>query len=169
MSLPNNADFITCDSCHSGSGVGTPNHMNYVTEVVFLSAVQTTYKAESGITIAYDAASQTCSKISCHGGQTTPNWVFGSINVNGQCGACHVSGATEYNSYSSGEHNKHVNEEGIGCTECHDTARLATVHFNDLNTTAMTQSALTIIDAANYSGGNCSINCHGKNHSSESW
>ncbi len=164
MSLPS-VNF-TCDSCHTGAGGSTPNsnHMNYVADVVFSSSVQTTYRAKTG-TIAYDAASQTCSKISCHGGQTTPNWVIGSLDVNNQCGACHVlgtaAGSPEWNSYYSGQHNKHVNQEGIGCTECHDTVKLAVNHFTTLNTTAMEGPALaTIRSSVNYNGTTCNPACH---------
>lgn len=154
-----------CNTCHSGAGDGTVSHMNYTVEADFTN---TTYNAQGG-SVAYSAATTTCSEISCHGGQNTPNWEKGKINVNSQCYACHQSGTTQYNSYNSGEHNKHVNGEEIGCTECHDTAKLTSVHFDDLDSTGMSESHLTIIDAANYSGGNCTINCHGESHSSESW
>ncbi len=173
-SFPN---LDSCDSCHTGAGGNNPpNHMNYVTEVVFSLSMQTTYKANSGTAIAYDAASQTCSKISCHGGQTTPNWVIGSLDVNSQCGACHISGTTEYNSYFSGEHSTHLGTQvGAACTDCHDTTRLAAVHFSDLNTTAMPDAYLTLLNALNYTGagggtfGNCTINCHDENHDARAW
>ncbi len=156
---------FTCDSCHSGAGGSTPNanHMNYVVDVVFSSAVQTTYKAKSG-TIAYDAASQTCSNISCHGGQTTPNWVSGSLDVNRQCGACHVLGTAlgvpESNSYFSGKHADH-RDRGITCTQCHDTVKLAVNHFTALSTSAMEGPAsATLRSSVNYNGTTCNPACH---------
>ena len=164
---------FACNDCHFGAGGGTPSHFDYIVQVIFSG---TTYNAKNS-TAGFNSVAKSCSKISCHGGQTTPNWVNGSLDVNSQCAACHVlgtvAGSPEWNSYYSGQHNKHVNQEGIGCTECHDTAKLATVHFNDLDTTAMSTAEvpLTIIDAAHYTGhnGSCTINCHGENHNSESW
>jgi len=62
--------------------------------------------------------------------------------------SCHTYGTSspnpQYNSFYSGEHNKHVNGEHIACINCHDTTKLATVHFNDLNTTAMNHAAATL-------------------------
>lgn len=162
-----------CSICHSGSdGVSGSNlHYDLVVDVAILAA----YDAKTGAA-AYLSAGQTCSQVSCHGGQTTPNWQSGSIDVNSQCRTCHAYGTTQYNSFSSGEHSKHVNGEGISCTECHDTTKLATVHFNDLDTPAMDQAPLSLRDALNYTGtagapaaGTCTINCHGENHTNRSW
>ena len=160
---------LVCADCHTGAGSGTALHMNYVADVALSTAMQTTFKAKSG-TVAYNAAAATCSKISCHGGIATPAWTSGTIDVNSQCTSCHTYGTSaqtpEYNSYYSGRHNKHVNQEGISCTDCHDTTKLATVHFNDLNTTAMTQAAQTLGNQIqSYSGGSCNPRCHGN----ESW
>ena len=160
---------LTCSDCHTGAGSGTALHMNYVADVNLSNTILTTFKAKSGA-VAYNAASVTCAKISCHGGISTPNWISGAIDVNSQCGSCHTFGTSsqnpEYNSFWSGEHNRHVNGEGIWCTSCHDTTKLATVHFNDLSTPTMTQAAATLGNQIiSYSGGSCSPRCHGN----ETW
>jgi predicted CxxxxCH...CXXCH cytochrome family protein len=155
----------SCGTCHSGAGTGTSNHFNGLTDVAFLPA----YDAKSGP--ALHNANGTCSSVSCHGGQVTPSWLTGSIDVNTGCTSCHRSrnASDQYNSYFSGRHRDHISEEGIFCTECHDTAKLSAVHFTDLETTAMNEAGLTIIDAANYTGSTCTITCHGEDHNNESW
>jgi predicted CxxxxCH...CXXCH cytochrome family protein len=151
--FPNVANV--CDSCHSGAGTGTANHYNGAVEVVFLNA----YSAKSGAAVRN--ADGTCSKVSCHGGQTTPLWVFGIIDVNTQCIACHAYGTAEYNSYSSGRHNSHVNTYVFACTKCHDTVKLAGGHFTSLNTSTMEgPAAATLASDINYIGGSCTPACH---------
>jgi predicted CxxxxCH...CXXCH cytochrome family protein len=117
------------------------------------------FNAKSGAA-SFSAAGKTCSNVSCHGGQVTPRWDTGSIDVNTQCTACHSSSTTQYNSDVSGEHKKHVTDKKYTCFECHDTTKLATVHFNDLATTAMTQAEQTIVTNLNYDGSSCSFTCH---------
>jgi predicted CxxxxCH...CXXCH cytochrome family protein len=153
--LPNVANV--CDTCHSGAGSGTANHYNGAADVMILSA----YNALSGAAVRNTDG--TCSTVSCHGGQTTPLWSGGTINVNTQCTACHAYGTGEYNSYSSGEHNRHVNTEGIGCTSCHDTVKLAVNHFTTLNTQSMEGPAsATLNSSLTYTGGSCiTPGCHG--------
>ena len=156
---------LGCADCHTGAGSGTALHMNYTADVALSAAMQTTFRAKSGA-VSYNAAAATCSKISCHGGITTPNWITGAIDVRSQCGACHTFGTAsqnpEYNSYYSGQHNRHVNREGIGCTNCHDTTKLASTHFTNLNTTAMSPASASLGNQIiSYSGGSCSPRCHG--------
>jgi predicted CxxxxCH...CXXCH cytochrome family protein len=157
-----------CGTCHNGAGNGTLNH-DYTGGMIDVAFTGTTYNAKSGAA-TYNAAGFMCTNVSCHGGQTTPNWLTGAINLNTQCGVCHVLGTAvgtpEWNSYYSGRHDRHVNRELIGCTQCHDTTKLAAVHFNDLNTTAMTRAYLTLLDALIYtrtgsgSFGTCTPACH---------
>jgi predicted CxxxxCH...CXXCH cytochrome family protein len=145
-----------CDSCHSGAGTGTANHYNGAVNVMFLNS----YNAKSGAAVRNSDG--TCSKVSCHGGKTTPPWVFGIIDVNTQCTACHAFGTAEYNSFSSGKHDTHVNEVGYACTKCHDTAKLAGSHFTNLNTSTMEgPAAATLNSDINYVGGSCTPTCHG--------
>lgn len=150
-----------CTVCHTGAGSGTALHQNGAADV----AISALYNAKSGSAL-FNRTAGTCSNVSCHGAKNTPVWTGGTIDVNTQCSACHVSGTSQYNSYYSGRHSKH---SSYACTECHDTGKLSSVHFNDLNTPEMTQAGATIINAANYSGGTCTINCHNENHVSRSW
>jgi len=149
-----------CNTCHSGAGSGTANHDNGVTDVSFLSA----YNAKSGT--AVHNADGTCSEVSCHGGQTTPIWSSGLIDLNTQCTSCHAFGTTEYNSFASGQHDFHVNEEHFTCVQCHDTLKLSQSHFTSLNTSTMEGPASsTLLSTLTYTNRTCTPLCHGL----ESW
>jgi hypothetical protein len=104
--------------------------------------------------------------VSCHGATQTPDWFNGAIDVNTECDQCHELGAAEgnpeFNSYYSGEHQKHVVEESFDCTDCHDTGKLQAVHFNDLNTPDMDEASGTIRDSIGYVPPTClTAGCHG--------
>jgi len=140
---------VTCNTCHNGLGTNTLNHYNRGNarpgdnalrippgDVAFLP----TYSAETGASSFNNSASLNCSSVSCHGGQTTPNWQTGAIDVNNQCTNCHASGTAQFNSYNSGEHARHVDQFGATantCKFCHNTASLAVNHFTTLATPAM--------------------------------
>jgi predicted CxxxxCH...CXXCH cytochrome family protein len=158
----------SCDICHNGASSYVGDHRNNVINFSFLPA----YTPKTGLTPSFNASAKTCSNMSCHGGQTTPAWYTGSIDVNTQCTSCHAYGTSQYNGFSSGEHDKHVNGEHFPCTDCHDTSKLASVHFNDLDTPAMNQAYLTINDALNYyylGPRTCTLICHGEDHNSFTW
>jgi predicted CxxxxCH...CXXCH cytochrome family protein len=123
-------------------------HLDNVVEIFF----ETAYTAKSGGTPTYDGSSNTCKNVSCHGGQTTPSWLTGSIDVNTNCTLCHAYGTTQYNSYFSGHHSFHLTEVGTSCTECHDTNNLATVHFTNLSSTTMTTAYQKIKSTLHYTG-----------------
>jgi predicted CxxxxCH...CXXCH cytochrome family protein len=121
-----------CGSCHNKAGSKTANHYNGTVEVHFTS----NFDAKSGAVIRNPDG--TCSNVSCHGGQTTPGWASGtSIDVGTQCTSCHIYGTTQYNSFFSGKHDKHINDLHFPCNRCHDTAKLALSHFQNLNTQSM--------------------------------
>ncbi len=148
-----------CNTCHNGAGTGTLNHDNGVAEVQFLNI----YSSRSG-TIAYNSDG-TCSNVSCHGGQTTPAWLTGTIDMHTQCLSCHAFGTAEYDSFFSGQHYFHVIVRGWEgeCWRCHDETKLADVHFLSLNTTTLDGKAyLTIQSWANYdkNAGTCNAICH---------
>jgi predicted CxxxxCH...CXXCH cytochrome family protein len=131
-------------------------------------AFPASFDAKSGQ--ATDNLDGTCSTVICHGGQTTPDWWTGSIAVDTQCTSCHASGSSEYNSYSSGQHSRHV-RQGFSCTVCHNTDVLVTGHFSNLESTGFELSPAATIGGGStrvgsYSNGTCSsIECHG----SERW
>jgi len=147
-----------CNTCHNGAGSGTLNHDNGTVDVMFLSS----YNAKSGAA-TYDAAGGTCSKVSCHGGQTTPSWLAGvTIDVNTQCTSCHAFGTTEFNSFSSGQHDFHVNTEHFPCDRCHDNLKLSVNHFTSLNTPVMEGPAsATLLSSLTYTNRTCTPLCHG--------
>jgi predicted CxxxxCH...CXXCH cytochrome family protein len=144
-----------CDTCHKGAGSGTPKHDNGIADGSILSV----YSAKSGT--AVNNADGTCSKVSCHGGQKTPDWLT-TIDVSTQCELCHAYGSLEYNSYVSGQHDFHVNIEDIPCISCHDSVKLSLNHFTSLNTTTMEGSASATIGklVTNYASGTCTTVCH---------
>lgn len=178
---------IACSTCHVGAGSGTALHENGVVDVI----LDATYNAKSGAA-TYNSASLTCSNIGCHGSSRTqdatqaasrtstlgqtPIWGSGTIDVNTQCTKCHVlgssSGSPENNSYYSGRHYLHVWDPSNGpqpklaCTACHDTTKLATVHFTSLTAPISAATASTTIKSSlNFTGTSCSPGCHGN----ESW
>jgi predicted CxxxxCH...CXXCH cytochrome family protein len=143
---------IVCGSCHAAE---CETHNNGVKNVTIASA----FTAKSAGTVTFNGT--TCSKVSCHGGQLTPSWTAGTINVNTQCTACHAEGTAEYNSYNSGQHHRHIVNEGLACTACHDTTLLAAGHFTALNTPAMEGPAWkTIKTSIQYNGTRCANPCH---------
>ncbi len=145
-----------CNNCHTGSV-----HDNGWVELGFTSQ----WDAYSGP--AKDNLDGTCSSIICHGGQETPEWGIGTIDVETQCASCHAYGTSQYNSYHSGEHKKHVIEKSFACSECHDTAKLQNAdHFANLSTPGFEQSAASTLKSF-YNGQSCTLSCHGKNHDSE--
>lgn len=161
--------IIVCATCHTGAGDGTTAlHQNDIVDVI----IDPTYNAKSG-SASYNATNNTCSNVSCHGGQTTPGWLSGTvIDVNTQCTSCHGSGTTQYNGYNSGEHSLHVSSQGIACTTCHDTTLLAVNHFTSLNTTALEGPAsATLRSQLQYNGTSCNPSAGGLSgcHSSHNW
>jgi predicted CxxxxCH...CXXCH cytochrome family protein len=162
-----------CDACHNGAGTDTLNHYDAAApaNVAFVGK----YHAKTGAA-AYNATSGSCSNVSCHGGQTTPAWLTGTLNVNTQCASCHQAGTAQYNSYTNPDdesHTFHINMT-LQCTVCHNPATLATNHFNSLDTQAMEGPAsatigggTTLIPAGSYlpASRSCDPACHG----AETW
>jgi len=176
-----------CDPCHNGLDAGSPAHYDRANarpgkdalrvppgDVAFLGA----YDAESG-PAAFDAANRTCSNVICHGGQETPDWrtaTADAINVPDACPSCHVSGTTQYNSYFSGQHDRHIAEFGLSaatCKRCHDEAKVnVSGHFQNLATQAFEQPAReTILPAVGYNGNTCNPDAGGLTgcHRREDW
>jgi predicted CxxxxCH...CXXCH cytochrome family protein len=128
-----------CASCHAGAAHNSRVDLG----------VAASFNAKSGT--ATVNANMTCANISCHGGQTTPAWQTGSIAVDTQCTSCHASGTSQYNSYASGQHSRHIGK-GYACTVCHSTSKLATGHFTNLATSTFEQDP-----AATIGGGGTSV------------
>lgn len=149
-----------CATCHDGSGTETINHFDE-SEPADVSVLPS-YDAKTGAAV-YDPGPMSCTNASCHGGQQTPDWLTGVIDVDTDCENCHERGTAQFNSYNSGKHEKHVEQKGISCTECHDTTNLATSHFIGLDTPAFEgDPAETIRDDVTYIPPSCNPVCHGK-------
>jgi predicted CxxxxCH...CXXCH cytochrome family protein len=176
-----------CNPCHNGLEAGSLDSLdhydraNAVTgknalrvppgDVVFLAAYN-----ENSVTAAFTAESRTCSNVSCHGGQETPDWqtaTADAIDVPNACLSCHESGTSQYNSYFSGRHDSHIAEFGLiaaTCKRCHDETKVnVSGHFQNLATPAFEQPAReTILPAVEYKGNSCNpdegdlTGCHGR-------
>jgi predicted CxxxxCH...CXXCH cytochrome family protein len=169
---------LVCSVCHGAATYGMASHANGTADMIFSG----TYRANSGITITYNSAAKTCSGVSCHGGQTTPDWrVSGSISVATDCLKCHEAGTgagtPQYNSYY-GRHAYHLTGAGndfyklnhgnvsIACTDCHNTGALATKHFVGLDTPTLDPPGDTIggvstqVSSYNKTLKTCTTACH---------
>jgi predicted CxxxxCH...CXXCH cytochrome family protein len=148
-----------CSTCHEDGGSCNENHFNGVVDV----AIEAVYDAETGGPAVFNLDA-TCDGVSCHGGQTTPDWFNGSIVVDTQCGSCHIYGMTQYNSYYSGFHQSHVPVNN-GCTVCHNPVPLSAAHFSGLDTPEFegdpgdTISGSAII-SYNPASKSCNPSCH---------
>ncbi|MDO9309593.1 MAG: CxxxxCH/CxxCH domain-containing protein [Deltaproteobacteria bacterium] len=134
---------VACAACHNNLGFGTIAHADGTVNV----ALSPTFQAQTGGAPSYSAGQ--CTNVSCHGGQTTPPWASGTINVDTNCTLCHASGTTQNNSYNSGDHAFHINDAGLACTACHDTTNLSLSHFTHLETPAMEGPASATIGGGN--------------------
>jgi len=170
---------LVCSVCHGAATYGMASHADGTADMIFPS---TTYRANSNITITYNSAAKTCSGVSCHGGQTTPDWrVSGSISVATDCLKCHEAGTgagtPQYNSYYSGKHAYHLTgaantiykaQNGgvsIACADCHNTVTLAAKHFVGLDTPALDPAVDTVGGTTKLTGYNtllktCTTSCH---------
>ena len=147
MGLPTT---LNCDSCHAGSGAGTTVH--YTSANARIAAptgpasvnMDAKFNAQSGGAAGFSPASLTCSSVSCHGGQVSPNWRTGTITSTTQCSLCHAinGGAVtaQYND-ATGRHawGTHATAGTLDCTLCHDMTTANTNagsvrHFAELDT-----------------------------------
>jgi predicted CxxxxCH...CXXCH cytochrome family protein len=177
IALDNTGTPISCDTCHNGLGptLLNLNHYNRAKsrvppgDVAFLA----TYNAKT-VPFSFDNTALSCSNVSCHGGQATPNWQTSALDVNNQCTNCHVSGTAQFNSYNSGEHAFHLGQIGntaTSCKYCHNTTTLAVNHFTTLadNTISPAVAAATVGGAGTLittwtpgagTSGTCNAACH---------
>ena len=139
---------IACAVCHGGYTSGMATHADGATDVK-IDATDA-YKAAFNVKVtsfSYKKTPRTCSGVSCHGGQTTPDW-HTSIT---KCTECHEGtwlGTPQYNSVSA-KHQSHleglnnniykglllVNPTGasITCTDCHKMDKPGSLHFANLD------------------------------------
>ena len=176
LGFNNTATPISCGTCHNGLGTNTLNHYNRANARPGLNAMRippgdvaflSTYSAKTGSSLFDNSAALSCSNVSCHGGQATPNWQTGIINVNSQCTSCHALGTAQYNSYNSGQHNR-SEHRSRACTVCHNTSTLAVNHFTTLGTATMEGPASATIGGTGTNVNSyvaatrtCTTTCHG--------
>ena len=155
-----------CTPCHFGFGSGTLSHLTESRNPAAPAdvAFNPVYNARTG-PAAYNAAGSTCTNVSCHGGQATPPWAGGVIDVLNQCQSCHQLATAvpsagglpqpQFNSFFSGQHKFHVQTVGMPCNDCHDMNSAAAGanqgavnHFRFLDTPAMEGPARTTMRGA---------------------
>jgi predicted CxxxxCH...CXXCH cytochrome family protein len=118
-----------CAVCHEGAGTESVLHFNGGDAASI--SLASTYDAQSGAA-SYNAADKTCGTTRCHGGQTTPDWFNGSVDMGSDCQSCHSTSPGQYNAATSGKHSLHA--RWMSCTECHDPAKLEDRHHSNLAT-----------------------------------
>jgi predicted CxxxxCH...CXXCH cytochrome family protein len=179
----------TCSACHTGADSGTATHYDHANARPGKDALRVapaptaflaTYTAKSGAA-AFNATTQTCSNVSCHGAITTPSWLTGTITSTAStaCKQCHAKGTAlgvpESNAYFSGQHSKHASNL---CTECHvmtNGSTGASNHFKFLGTTQMegpaSDTVTFTVTPATYTVATktCTLTCHGEQHSGRKW
>lgn len=154
-----------CKTCHLDAGYGTADHSRATSSGGYRPAsvkMGENIKAQTvPISFGYVPATQNCSGVSCHGGQTSPSWNQKIILVAGNnslCLQCHepgtapvtLSGAPspQYNSFYSGIygsfnlHTDHLNR-GSYCTDCHNIGVLTDFqqHYSGTAVNNPTESA----------------------------
>jgi predicted CxxxxCH...CXXCH cytochrome family protein len=144
-----------CGACHLGGGTGTTVHYALFNNLAVFKnatvAVLPAFNAKSG-TARYNRARQTCSNVKCHGGQESPVWGTPLV-VERDCTSCHSIGQTQFNSFFSGQHDFHVNQENIACIACHEVIAqtAAPNHFSNLSSASFNQRpSSTVRSVINY-------------------
>lgn len=111
--------LTACGTCHLNAGTGTVGHARATAAGGFNRATVTlsgAFTAETFTTFGYDAPSDTCSGVSCHGSggklQAALPWSTGAITMATACYQCHEQGTAptalggpptpQYNSFYSG-------------------------------------------------------------------
>jgi predicted CxxxxCH...CXXCH cytochrome family protein len=114
----------------------------------------------------------TCANMYCHGDGQTPGTADASFVSS--CSACHPSWSSSEGAIQgmSGEHHKHVWDEGFDCSECHaQTVNAAhaivdpLVHVDGTPTVDPSANGVTW----NAGAGTCNGTCHGEFHLARRW
>jgi hypothetical protein len=174
---------FTCSICHLQPALGDVSHtLQYVPSATLQTpghhgdvsfsggGVGTNWNVNA--TVGNPVTSRGTCLLGCHsngnGGNpvVTPYWAGGTWDGT-PCNNCHQ------NPPNNGEHDKHVNGEGLACTVCHDPASSSS-HMNgqpDVKTTIPGPNGGSVVWDPALCGGNggCTGNCHGMNHSNECW
>ena len=132
-------------------------------------AFPATYDAQSGASSFDNSAALSCSNVSCHGGQATPNWQDRHDRREHPVHELpHVRHDAQFNSYNFGQP-RTSSDHQVTCTICHNTTTLAVNHFTNLATPAMEGPASATIGGAgtaittwdHRATRSCTPTCHG--------
>jgi len=113
---------VGCSDCHAVPS--SNSHSDGVAQVNFGAFAKT-----GGAVPTWNGT--TCSNVYCHGeftgGSTlfNPTWTGGALT----CGSCHAIAP------STGDHNKHVNDKKIPCSDCHGAGYAGTATTKTVNKT----------------------------------
>lgn len=146
---------ITCSNCHLVPiDVDSPGHRDgdNVAELPFDAL---------NPTATYTPATTTCANLYCHGNGRASNGTESWLTVGPMaCGDCHSIDGTNM----SGRHRKHIDDENMECTECHQSVVdgdmqiiAADLHVNGVHEIEMVDGTW---DAANRTCSN--TGCHGR-------
>jgi predicted CxxxxCH...CXXCH cytochrome family protein len=170
---PTISSAFACGNCHSSSLPTNVTHVDGQRAVLPFGLIAAT----GNVNPHFDTATLSCSTVYCHGafgtvGQTTAAPVWTSTTPM-TCTSCHKMPAT-----STGRHSLHMGQNGMNCSTCHngiasgtgDPSTNATITGPSLHVNGQKNVAFGGTFGGNpvsgtYSGGNCTISCHGR----ESW
>ena len=166
---PTVSSAFACGNCHSSSLPTNVTHVDGQRAVVPFGLIAVT----GNVTPSFNTATLSCSTVYCHGafgtvGQTTAAPVWTSTTPM-TCTSCHKMPTT-----STGRHSLHMGRSGMNCSNCHNGIATGTgnpstnatitgpsLHVNGQKNVAFggTYGGSTV--SGSYSGGNCTISCHG--------
>jgi predicted CxxxxCH...CXXCH cytochrome family protein len=137
-----------CEACHAGSVPGDPAQLHYrdasrrVPEPTISGpgsvSIDATFNALSGKAKTWvSPTSFTCTDVSCHGGQRTPEWLSGALDGGADaCMSCHELSDAQYDA-PTGRHLDPEEHQSVRCEVCHDMHQAkpgAENHFKYLDT-----------------------------------
>lgn len=158
-----------CDECHGAASrsftdaLTDPGHWFDSTpgeaEVVF-----------DGVSPSGTYANGTCSNVYCHGdGAGTGSETDSTAGLT--CRGCHPDSGSSANALDamSGEHKKHVAEEGALCSDCHgsvvSSGQTVTGPALHVDGSPDVEPLATL----SWNGNRCTGSCHGRAHTSDPW
>ncbi len=159
------ADAFACSDCHRvPSTLLTIGHLG-VDEIA-----EITWSPLAGSSASWSRGSARCSNTYCHGnfagGYATNNPLWTGTNQ-AACGSCHNVGSDLED--LSGEHKKHVVDEGLDCEECHETVVNASMVIIDPALHVNGTKNVSLLRGGRFQNGGCTglngATCHG----AETW